>query len=149
VYQHILVPTDGSDLAKRAIDTAIGLAQKLGAKLTGLYAVPEYIPPVDAMVPVYQFPSKEEYERQAAIEADLVLKDFTERCAAAGVEFRQIHGIDSHPYRLILATAKELGCDLICMSSHGRRGLSALILGSETQKVLTHGDLPVLVVRSD
>ena len=97
--------------------------------------------------PVYQFPSRDEYEKQAAIEAELVLKDVQQACAAAGIECTLKHGIDSHPYRLILATAKEQGCDLICMSSHGRRGLSAMLLGSETQKVLTHGDLPVLVVR--
>lgn len=147
MYRHILVPTDGSDLAKRATETAINLAKTLGARLTGLYAVPEYIPPVDAMVPVYQFPTREEYERQATIEAELVLKDFTDACTAAGVEHDHTHGIDSHPYRLILDTAAARGCDLICMSSHGRRGFSALILGSETQKVLTHGKLPVLVVR--
>lgn len=147
MYQHILVPTDGSELAGRAIETAIGLAQKLGARVTGVYAVPEYIPPVDAMVPVYQFPSKEEYERQAEVEAEVVFKSFSEACTKAGVPFDVIHGIDSHPYQLILATAAERGCDLICMSSHGRRGISALILGSETQKVLTHGEVPVLVVR--
>jgi len=147
MYSHILVPTDGSDLAKKAVDAAIGLALKVGARLTGVYAVPEYSPPVDAMVPVYQFPSKDEYERQAAVEAEVVFKDFAEACTMAGVAFEVTHGIDSHPYRLILATAAERGCDLICMSSHGRRGLSAMILGSETQKVLTHGELPVLVVR--
>ena len=147
MYRHILVPTDGSDLAKKAIASAVALAKDTGAKLTGLYAVPEYIPPVDAMVPVYQFPSKDEYERQAAIEAELVLKDVAEACTAANVPFDLTHGIDSHPYRLILAEAKSRGCDLICMSSHGRRGLVAMILGSETQKVLTHSDLPVLVIR--
>jgi nucleotide-binding universal stress UspA family protein len=147
MYRHILVATDGSELAKRAIDAAIALAKAVGARITGLYAVPEYIPPVDAMVPVYQFPSRDEYQRQAAIEADMVLKDVVDACATAGVPCEVTHGIDSHPYRLILATAKSRGCDLICMSSHGRRGITALILGSETQKVLTHGELPVLVVR--
>lgn len=147
MYRHILIPTDGSDLAKKAINSAVALAKGVGAKITGLYAVPEYIPPVDAMVPVYQFPSPDEYRRQAAIEAEMVLKDVLDACAAAGVPCSVTHGIDSHPYRLILATAKAQGCDLICMSSHGRRGISALILGSETQKVLTHGDLPVLVIR--
>ena len=147
MYRHILIPTDGSELAKKAIANAVALARDMGAKVTGLYAVPEYIPPVDAMVPVYQFPSKEEYERQAAIEAELVLKDVADACTAANVPFELTHGIDSHPYRLILAQAKARSCDLICMSSHGRRGLTAMILGSETQKVLTHGDLPVLVIR--
>lgn len=147
MYRHILVPSDGSELAGRAIDSAIALAKAVGARITGVYAVPEYIPPVDAMVPVYQFPDPEEYARQAATEADVVLKSLGTACAAAGVACELTHGIDSHPYRLILATAKARGCDLICMSSHGRRGFTALILGSETQKVLTHGDLPVLVVR--
>lgn len=147
MYRHILVPIDGSELSARAITTAIGLAQAVGAKLTGLYAVPEYIPPVDAMVPVYQFPSPDEYTQQAAVEAEVVLKDFVEACARAGIACETAHGIDSHPWRLILATARARGCDLVCMSSHGRRGLSALLLGSETQKVLTHSELPVLVVR--
>lgn len=147
MYRHILVAVDGSELSGKAIDAAIRLAQTLSAKLTGVYAVPEYVPPVDAMVPVYQFPSKEEYERQAAVEAELVLKPLVEAAKAAGVGVELHHGIDSHPYRLVLDTAKERGCDLVVMASHGRRGLGALILGSETQKVLTHGHLPVLVVR--
>ena len=147
MYRHILIPTDGSELARKAIGSAVALAKDMGAKVTGLYAVPEYIPPVDAMVPVYQFPSKDEYERQAAVEAELVLKDVAVACMAAKVPVELAHGIDSHPYRLILAEAKSRGCDLICMSSHGRRGLVAMILGSETQKVLTHSDLPVLVIR--
>lgn len=147
MYRHILVPIDGSELSQRATTTAIELAKRVGARLTGLYAVPEYIPPVDAMVPVYQFPSPDEYVKQAAVEAELVLKDFVAACSAAGVGFETTHGIDSHPWKLILATAKQRGCDLICMSSHGRRGITALILGSETQKVLTHSELPVLVVR--
>lgn len=147
MYRHILIPTDGSELAKKSIASAVALAQSTGARVTGVYAVPEYIPPVDAMVPVYQFPSPDEYRRQAAIEAEMVLKDVVDACATAGVPCDVTHGIDSHPYRLILDTAKSRGCDLICMSSHGRRGLSALILGSETQKVLTHCELPVLVVR--
>lgn len=147
MYRHILVPSDGSELAAKAIHTAIGLAKSVAARITGVYAVPEYIPPVDAMVPVYQFPSKDEYERQAAAEADVVLRNLASACAAADVPCELVHGIDSHPYRLILATASERGCDLIVMASHGRRGISAMLLGSETQKVLTHGDTPVLVVR--
>ena len=147
MYRHILIPTDGSDLARKAIASAVALAKDMGAKVTGLYAVPEYIPPVDAMVPVYQFPSPDEYQRQAAIEAELVLKDVGDACATAGVPCDLVHGIDSHPYRLILAEAKARSCDLICMSSHGRRGIVAMLLGSETQKVLTHGELPVLVIR--
>lgn len=147
MYRHILVPIDGSELSAKAISTAIALARSTGARLTGLYAVPEYIPPVDAMVPVATFPSPDEYAKQAEVEADMVLKEFVDACQAAGLPCERSHGIDSHPWRLILATAVARGCDLIVMSSHGRRGLSALLLGSETQKVLTHGALPVLVVR--
>jgi nucleotide-binding universal stress UspA family protein len=147
MYRHLLVPTDGSEFSRRGIDAAIGLAKALGARLTGIYAVPEYMPPVDAMVPLYQFPTPSEYAEQAAAEAELVLKDLADACAKAGLECQLTHGIDSHPYRLILATAAERGCDLICMSSHGRSGISALLLGSEAQKVLSHGQLPVLIVR--
>jgi len=147
MYRHILVPIDGSELSAKAITTAIALARTTGAKLTGLYAVPEYIPPVDAMVPIATFPSPEEYRKQAALEAEMVLKEFDDACRGAGIGFDSTHGIDSHPWRLILAAAQAHGCDLIVMSSHGRRGISALLLGSETQKVLTHCALPVLVVR--
>ena len=147
MYQHILLATDGSELASRAIATAVGLAKALGAKLTGVYAVLEYTSPADSLFPVYQFLPKEEYQRLADNEAELVLQSFADACTDAGVEFDLAHGIDSHPYRLILATAQERGCDLICMASHGRRGMGALLLGSETQKVLTHGTVPVLVVR--
>jgi len=147
MYRHILVPTDGSEFSQRGIDVAVGLATALKARLTGVYAVPEYLPPVDAMVPLYQSPTPREYAEQAAAEAELVLEQVRLACAKAGLECQLTHGIDSHPYRLILATARERHCDLICMSSHGRSGISALLLGSEAQKVLSHGRLPVLIVR--
>jgi len=147
MYRHILIATDGSEISQRAIRHGVALAKALGARVSGVHAVPDFIPPVDSLFPVYQFPSREEYQRLARIEAEGVLADVGKACAAVGVEFEPAHAVDSHPYRLILETARARGCDLICMASHGRHAISALLLGSETQKLLSHCDLPVLVVR--
>lgn len=147
MYSHILIPTDGSDFSQRAIVAGVALAKSLGARVTGVHAVPDFIPPVDSLFPIAQFPSREEYLRLARNEAEGVLADVGRECAAAGVEFEPAHAVENHAYRLILDTAKSRGCDLICMASHGRHGISALLLGSQTQKLLSHCDLPVLVVR--
>ncbi len=147
MYKHILVPTDGSELSQKAIAAAVGLAKSLDARITGVYATPEYMPPLDSMFPAYAMPSREEFEKQAAVESDLALKPLKDACIAAGVSCDTHHGTNNRAYQLILATAKERVCDLIVMASHGRGGLGALLLGSETQKVLTHGQVPVLVVR--
>jgi nucleotide-binding universal stress UspA family protein len=147
MYRHLLVPSDGSELSNKAVDVAVGLAKTLGARITGVYATPEFMPPLDTMVPAYSLPSREEYEKQAAVEADLALKALRDACASAGVSCECHYRINNHPYKVVLETAQARGCDLIVMASHGRGGLGALLLGSETQKVLTHGKLPVLVVR--
>jgi|CXWL01.1.fsa_nt_gi nucleotide-binding universal stress UspA family protein len=148
MYKHILVPTDGFELADTAVFCAIELAKALGAKLSVVYAVPEYSPSGDFLFPVSFGPSREDYASQAAHEADLIFRPIIEACAAASVDCSVVWAYEDRPHRLILATAKDRGCDLICMASHGRGGIGALILGSETQKVLALGQLPVLVVRS-
>lgn len=148
MYRHILIAIDGSESSQAAIEHGVALAKVLGARITGVHAVPDFLPPLDSAFQSAAFPSREEYVRLAKIEAEGVLAQVSRACSAAGVACDLAHAVESRPARLILAIAAERGCDLICMSSHGRRGLSALLLGSETQKVLSHGSLPVLVVRA-
>jgi nucleotide-binding universal stress UspA family protein len=144
MYKRILFPTDGSDITSKALQTAIGMARLNGAELVTL-AVKEPFPysAVSEMQPV---PPQEFFDAQERIAAARV-KLVTDAAAAAGVTAKGYTVEGLHPWEAILDQAKAAGADLIVMASHGRRGMSALLLGSETQKVLTHSTLPVLVVR--
>jgi nucleotide-binding universal stress UspA family protein len=144
MFTRILVPTDGSDITLKAAHTAIDLAKRLDAKLF-IVGVKEPFPysAISEMQPV---PPQEFYDAQERIASSRV-KDLAGLAEAAGVPYSG-HTVEAlHPWEAILDHAKTQGCDLIVMASHGRRGVSALLLGSETQKVLTHCTLPVLVVR--
>ena len=144
MYQRILFPTDGSDITPKALQSAIGMAKLTGASLYAL-AVKEPFPysAISEMQPV---PPQEFFDAQERVAAARV-KAVTDAAAAAGLAC-QGHTVEAlHPWEAILEHAKAQNCDLIVMASHGRRGMSALLLGSETQKVLTHSTLPVLVVR--
>jgi nucleotide-binding universal stress UspA family protein len=147
VYKHILVATDGSKLSAKAVAHAIDLAQALGAKLTAFYASPDYPMPAYADGVVYEPVSRKEYAALAKKEADKILNAVALKAESAGLEFNAAQAIWPAPWEAILAAAKKHKCDAIVMASHGRRGVSALLLGSETQKVLTHSKLPVIVVR--
>ena len=147
MYTHFLVPTDGSKLSEKAVTHAIALAQALRAKISFFYASPDYPMPAYADGVVYEPVSKKEYKQLAAKEAAQVLDRATTKATAAGVDCARVHMIAASPWEAILNAAKKSKSDAIVMASHGRRGLSALLLGSETQKVLTHSKLPVLVVR--
>lgn len=147
MYKQILVATDGSKLSTKAVTHAIALAQALGANLTAFYASPDYPLPAYADGVVYEPVSKKEYASLAAKEAQKVLDAVADKARAAGLECTTAHTIASSPWEAILAAAKKSKADAIVMASHGRRGVSALLLGSETQKVLTHSKLPVIVVR--
>jgi len=141
--QRILVATDGSELSQRAASAAIGLARALRASVVGCAALPVY--PYHG-VGGEVAPAELTFRTQAAAEANRHL-DAIERAAAdAGVEFMRAMS-EGHPDDIILQTADTEGCDLIVMASHGRRGVAALMLGSETQKVLARSTRPVLVVR--
>jgi nucleotide-binding universal stress UspA family protein len=144
MYTRILVPTDGSEITGKALDAAIGLARLTGAEL---YAIAVKDPfPYSAISEMQPVPPQEFYDAQERIAADHV-KAAVAAAAAAGLKCTA-HTVEGlHPWEAILDHAKTQGCDLIVMASHGRRGVSALLLGSETQKVLTHSTLPVLVVR--
>jgi nucleotide-binding universal stress UspA family protein len=147
MYKHLLVATDGSKLSAKAVTHAIALAQALGATLTAFYASPDYPTPVYADGAAYMPMTRKEYAALCRKEADKVLKPISLKAGAAGLEFNSAHVIAAAPWEAILAAARRNKCDAIVMASHGRRGVSALLLGSETQKVLTHTKLPVVVVR--
>lgn len=147
MYTHILVCTDGSELSGKAVRHAIGLARALGAKLTAFYASPEYPTPIVSEGIVLEPISLAEYEARAKEQAKAILEPVVAQARAAGVDCDTAHSIASSPWEAILETARKVNADAITMASHGRRGLSALLLGSETSRVLTHSKLPVIIVR--
>ena len=147
MYKNILVATDGSKLSEKAVTHAIGLAQAVGAKMTVFYAAPDYPLPAYADGVVYEPVSRKEYAKLAAADAEKILDAAAARAATSGVATATAYTIAAAPWEAILAGAKKHKCDAIVMASHGRRGISAVLLGSETQKVLTHSKLPVIVVR--
>jgi nucleotide-binding universal stress UspA family protein len=147
MYRNILVATDGSRLSAKAITQAIALARALGAKLTGFYASPDYPLPAYADGVMYEPVSPREYAAMCKKEADRILSAVGAKAKAAGIRFTAVQAVATAPWEAILASARKEKCDAIVMASHGRRGVSALLLGSETQKVLTHSKLPVIVVR--
>lgn len=146
MYKHILVPTDGSELSNHAIEHAAALAKAVGARLTVLtLSVPYY---EFAVEPELTTIGAEEYERGVEKAATHCLDTAKDIAAAAGIPCEAIHLKHPQPYQAIIDSAKEQKCDLIVMASHGRHGIAAIVLGSETNKVLTHSTIPVLVVRS-
>lgn len=146
MFKHILIPTDGSDLSKKAIQVGVDLARFHGARVTGVHAVPDYhlmIAYEGAFDPV----TEERIEKEARARADGYLDFVRQTAAAAGVACDTVCETNDHPYDAIIKTADGKGCDLIVLHSHGRKGLAAALLGSETRKVLFHAKIPVMVVR--
>ena len=145
MFKHILLPTDGSELSERTIQKGIAMAKALGARVTGMTATKPY--DVVALDPMIVTDTKETYNAHAdAVAADR-LSVIGKAAQSAGVPYAYVHRSGEHPYEEIIAAATQAGCDAIFMASHGRRGVSALVLGSETTKVLTHTKLPVVVYR--
>jgi nucleotide-binding universal stress UspA family protein len=145
MYRHILVPTDGSERSARAIAAGTALAAALRAKVTVLMATPP-IPPIvleGLAAPV----RNEELEQNASDYAKTCLDVASEAAVPAGVHCETIHLQHAQPWAAIVETAERKGCDLIVMASHGRAGITATVLGSETNKVLMHSKVPVLVCR--
>ncbi len=143
MFKHILLPTDGSELSLRAADTGIALATKLGARVHAFHVVAPF-PSLAYLVDIIQA-NQEFYLADAVERAEGYLKEVKQRAADAGVPCESSHKINDQPYAAIVKTAVDRQCDLIVMASHGWRGLNRLLLGSETHKVLLHGDVPVLV----
>jgi len=145
MYKHILIATDGSELAHKAVVQGFALAKAVGAKVT-VVTVTE---PWTAVVPGEMgmaFPV-DEYEKGAAENAGGILSTVNREAQAAGVQCETVHMADQYPADGIIATAKDKACDLIVMASHGRRGLSRLLIGSQANQVVVHSSVPVLVVR--
>jgi len=147
MYKTLLVATDGSKLSGKALAHAIALAKGLGGSLTAFYVAPDYPVPAYADGMVYEPVSRREYAKLAENDAKKILDAAAAKARAAGVECTTAHAIAAAPWEAILAAAKKHKADAIVMASHGRRGLAAVLLGSETQKVLTHSKIPVIVVR--
>jgi nucleotide-binding universal stress UspA family protein len=149
MFKHILVPTDGSASSKDAVATAIRLAQALGAKITVFHVTPEYKQAFESegfimpRIPALQ----QRFEEETAARASTILDEAKHAAAKVGVTCFSAVACGDVPYQMIIAQADKSHCDVIVMASHGRRGLDALLLGSETQKVLTHSKIPVLVCR--
>lgn len=147
MYKHILIPTDGSQLSEKAIEAGIEFASFVHAKVTGFTAVPEYQIPSESELMSRHAISLPDYERDAKKQAESALQPIADRARAAGVDYDAEFTLSDTPSEAIIRAAEKHGCDLIFMASHGRRGLSALVHGSETQAVLTHSTIPTLVYR--
>ena len=143
MYANILIPTDGSELSGRAVQHGITLAKQIGAKITVLtVSTPFHSFTTDTLM-IEDTPTT--YKVRMQEHAEKTLGAVARAAQAAGVSCEMAHVEHEHPYQAIIDTAKSKGCDLIVMASHGRRGIAALVLGSETVKVLTHSKIPVLV----
>lgn len=148
MYKHILLPTDGSKLSAKAVRQAVRFAQSIGAKLTAIHVSVAYRGMMDEGFAVPAVSAyKKRFEEQSAKHSKALLDEVKSAAQAAGVACDGVAVISDFPYDAIIKQAKKAKCDLIMMASHGRKGLSSLLLGSETSKVLTHSTIPVLVVR--
>lgn len=145
MYTHILIPTEGSPLSVAAVKQGIALARSLNAKVTGLTVSAPFH--TFALDPMMVSDTPETYKADCDARAEKLLGFVKSAAKAAGVRCAVEHVMTDHPYEAIIDTARNKGCDLIVMASHGRKGMSAVLLGSETVKVLTHSKTPVLVCR--
>jgi nucleotide-binding universal stress UspA family protein len=148
MYKHILIPTDGSQLSRRTIFAGIRLARSLGARVTGLFAAPAATPLVYRDSLPVGFGTPQHNAAMIRLAARRHLGVIERAARVARVRCDTVTVIDDYPADAILAQAKKRKCDLIFMASHGRRGLRGVLLGSETQKVLTGSRVPVLVHRA-
>ena len=147
MFKHILVATDGTKLSDKAIKTAIALAKSSGARVTGFYAAAEYKTPYYPEGAFYDWPSPADYKKSVGQAAEKLLKKVTKLASEEHVAAEVAYAFNDHPHQAIINHARKVKADLIVMSSHGRRAISSLLMGSETQKVLALSKLPVLVVR--
>ena len=145
MYKHILIPTDGSELSEKAVKEGIELAMSMKAKVTVFTASPPF-PAVFSEVTV-DADSIALYTASAQERAAARLKPCLDYARARGVPASTRHVFAERPYEAIIAASSKEGCDLVCMASHGRKGIAGLLVGSETNKVLTHSKVPVLVCR--
>ncbi len=145
MFKHILLPTDGSVLSEMAIKKGVEFAKEINAKVCGLTVTkPFHVFTTDV---TELEDTRGTYIEDTKVFADKRLAVLEQAAKLAGVTYEVVHKIGDHPWEEIIKTATERGCDVIFMASHGRRGVAALVIGSETNKVLTHTKIPVLVYR--
>ena len=147
MFKHVLVPTDGSPISLEAVRRAASMAKETGARVSALYVKTPAPPHYWSHVIWTNLPEPGSYDDFSEKEAQQALAAVEEIFGEAGIACTTLTRTSEHVYQAILEVAAEQGCDLIFMASHGRRGVEALILGSETHKVLTHSKIPVLVYR--
>lgn len=147
MFKHILVPTDGSELSRATAKRAVSFAKESGARVTVFFAKPEYPIAYFGEGALIDPTTPEKFAELADQQANEYLGEVQKECAEAGVECAVTSATSDVPYEAIIEAAEKSGCDLIFMASHGRRGISGFLLGSETNKVLTHSKVPVLVYR--
>jgi nucleotide-binding universal stress UspA family protein len=148
MFKHILISTDGSRLAAKGVKAGVKLAAALGARVTGVYVSPPWRTPMVSEGTVYgRISSPQEYKRDMERVARKLLAAIEIEAQAAGVACGTTHVTADQPWQGILQAARAKKCDLVSMASHGRGGLTGLLLGSETARVLAHSKLPVLVTR--
>jgi nucleotide-binding universal stress UspA family protein len=145
MFDHILIPTDGSDTSKKIIQDCVALAKTTGARITALHVIPEF------HIFTYQTgmleDTREQFSRDSIAQAKKYLEEIESAAKEAHVKCNTIYLVNDSPFEAIIKSAENEKCDLIAMASHGRKGLKGFLLGSETQKVLTHSQIPVLVFR--
>jgi nucleotide-binding universal stress UspA family protein len=147
MYKHILLPTDGSELSQAAAKSGIGLAQALTAKVTALYAAPDYQPDLyEDSFPIHSMP-RAKFEETTRDRADRYFSVIAKMAKEAGVTFESVWVFSDTPAEAIVKAASDNNCDLIYMASHGRGAIGSLLLGSVTNKVLAHCKIPVVVHR--
>ena len=145
MFKHILIPTDGSAIAHRAIRNGIAFAKEIHAEVTGIHVMPELSP--YAYQAEMLADTQEHFTNECIACATSFLLQITDAAREADVKCDSIYVTSDSPYQKIIQAAQDKGCDLIAMASHGRSGITQLFLGSQTQKVLTHSHIPVLVYR--
>ncbi|HEX5959907.1 MAG TPA: universal stress protein [Rhodanobacteraceae bacterium] len=145
MFKHILIPIDDDPGSRRALAWGVELARSVGARITGFHAMTEFAHPgiVDELLE----PPAEELRALARAHADKLLAPLQGKAGRAGVPCDTLAERGDRPWEAIVAAARKSRCDLIVMASHGRRGIARLVLGSQTQQVLAHTGIPVLVVR--
>jgi nucleotide-binding universal stress UspA family protein len=147
MYKHILIPTDGTPTAEKAVAAGLKFAKWSKAKVTVFTAMPEYRIPTTPEVAAGKVMPIAEYERRARAQGQKVLDKVARRARAAGVRLDAETALSDRPAEAIVAAAQKNGCDLIFIGSHGRKGIKALLLGSQTHEVLNRSSIPTLVYR--
>lgn len=143
MFKHILLPTDGSPLSENAMLQCLQFAKETGAKVTSVHVIPDFH--MYNLSAELVATSRDQYEEDFAKHADHYLSKVSSAAQEIGVpcETSVLH--NDHPYEAIISAAEQKDCDLIAMATHGKKGLKGLLVGSETQKVLTYSQIPVLV----